>query len=90
MAEEITTVAQRVRNLFAEQACLLPAEVTDESILNEDDLDLDSLDIVEMCMAIEDDFALGEVSDEEREKLSAQPVGGWIQFVEARLAAKQA
>jgi acyl carrier protein len=57
--------AQRIRVLVAEQLGIDPQEVRPEaSIL--DDLGADSLDVVELVMAIEDEFDI-EVPDEAAE-----------------------
>lgn len=57
---------ERVRNLIAEELDVDVEEVTLEAKLD-DDLGADSLDAVELIMAIEDEFDI-EVSDEEAQK----------------------
>jgi len=57
---------ERVRKLIAEELDVDIAEVTLEANLD-DDLGADSLDAVELIMAIEDEFEM-EVSDEEAQK----------------------
>ncbi len=47
------------------------------------DLDADSLDLVELVIALEERF-LGEISDEEGSKLDT--IGDIVSFIEARLA----
>jgi acyl carrier protein len=61
------TLEQQVRSIVAEQLGVDLAEVTaDASIL--DDLGADSLDVVEMVMALEEAFDV-EVPDEDVEQL---------------------
>lgn len=46
-----------------------------------EDLDMDSLDIVELIMAMEEEFGL-EISDEEAEKLTT--VGAAVEYIQQR------
>ena len=60
----------------------------DESEINEtssfrDDLEADSLDLVELIMAFEDEFG-GEISDEEAQKITT--VGEAITYVKERMS----
>ncbi len=59
---------QRVRSIIADQLGLSEDEVTDEKKFIED-LGADSLDIVELIMAMEEEFQT-EIPDEEAEKIS--------------------
>lgn len=61
-------VFEKVKKLIAEQLDVEESEITLESSFQED-LDADSLDVVELIMAIEDEFDI-EISDEEAEKIS--------------------
>lgn len=61
-------VFDKVKKLIAEQLDVEESEITLESSFQED-LDADSLDVVELIMAIEDEFDI-EISDEEAEKIS--------------------
>ena len=54
------------------------AKVTPEARFRED-LEADSLDLVELIMAFEDEFS-GEISDEEAQKIST--VGDAIKYIE--------
>jgi acyl carrier protein len=47
-----------------------------------DDLEADSLDLVELIMAFEDKFG-GEISDEDAQKIST--VGEAVDYIEARM-----
>ncbi len=58
---------EKVKEIIVDQLGVEPDEVTLESSFI-DDLDADSLDIVELIMAFEDEFDL-EIPDEEAEKI---------------------
>ncbi len=60
-------IAQRVREIIAEQLGMNEEDVTPEANFVED-LGADSLDIVELIMAMEEEFEI-EVPDEDAEKL---------------------
>ena len=70
---------QRVRSIIADQLGLSEDEVVDEKKFIED-LGADSLDIVELIMAMEEEFQT-EIPDEEAEKI--RTVGDAIQYVRA-------
>ena len=76
MAEQ--TVEQRVKNIIVEQLGVKPEQVTPEAKFIED-LGADSLDTVELVMALEEEFG-SEIPDEQAEKL--QTVGDVIKFIE--------
>ena len=61
-------IEQRVRKIVAEQLGVNEAEVKNESSFQED-LGADSLDIVELVMALEEAFGT-EIPDEEAEKIT--------------------
>jgi acyl carrier protein len=75
MAENIT---EKVTEIIVEQLGVSADEVKPESSLIED-LGADSLDAVELVMAVEEEFGI-EVPDEEAEKLRS--VGDIISHVE--------
>ncbi len=52
----MATIFERVRRIIAEHLNLDESEITPESSFT-DDLNADSLDIVEMAMAIEEEFS---------------------------------
>ncbi len=60
-------VFEKIKKLIAEQLDVEESEITLEASFQED-LDADSLDVVELIMAIEDEFDI-EISDEEAEKI---------------------
>lgn len=61
------SVEERVKVLVAEQLGLESEEVTSESSIVED-LGADSLDIVELVMALEEEFEM-DIPDEDAEKI---------------------
>lgn len=60
-------VFEKLKKIIAEQLEVEEDEIKMESSF-QDDLDADSLDVVELIMAIEDEFDL-EIPDEEAEKI---------------------
>jgi acyl carrier protein len=76
MAEK--PIDQRVKDIIVEQLGVKPDQVTPEAKLIED-LGADSLDAVELVMALEEEFGI-EVPDEQAEKL--QSVGDIIKYIE--------
>lgn len=71
-------VFERIQNLICEQFVVDPETVTRETTFV-GDLDADSLDIVELTMAIEEEFSLPEVSDEELKQIAT--VGDLVDYV---------
>ncbi|MBA7510014.1 Acyl carrier protein [subsurface metagenome] len=70
-------VAEKVKEIIVEQLGVDPEEVTIEaSFVN--DLGADSLDTVELVMALEEEFNI-EIPDEEAEKLDT--VGKAIEYI---------
>ncbi|HEX7185897.1 MAG TPA: acyl carrier protein [Thermoanaerobaculia bacterium] len=61
-------IADRVKGIIVEQLGVDAEEVTLEASFT-DDLGADSLDIVELVMAFEEEFGI-EIPDEEAEKIS--------------------
>jgi acyl carrier protein len=70
-------IEERVKTVVAEQLCMTVDEISNDAKLAED-LGADSLDSIEMIMAVEDEFGI-EISDEQAEKL--QTVQQVIDFV---------
>jgi acyl carrier protein len=63
------TVEQRVKKIVAEQLGVNDADIKPESTFV-DDLGADSLDTVELVMALEEEFEC-EIPDEEAEKITS-------------------
>ena len=78
----MSTVAEKVKSIIVEQLGVEADEVTPGASFTED-LGADSLDIVELVMAFEEEFDL-EIPDEDAEKL--QTVGDAIEYLKQRLA----
>ena len=72
------SIEQKVKDIIVEQLSVNAEQVTPEAKFIED-LGADSLDIVELVMAFEEEFGI-EVPDEEAEKLIS--VGDIISHVE--------
>lgn len=73
----MSSPAERVREIIVEQLGVNAEQVTDEAKFVED-LGADSLDTVELVMALEEEFG-AEIPDEEAEKLTT--VGEAIAYV---------
>jgi len=70
-------VFEKIRDIIVEQLGVDEGEVTLESKFI-DDLGADSLDIVELIMALEEEFDM-EIPDEEAEKIST--VGDVVEYL---------
>jgi acyl carrier protein len=75
-------IEDRVADLIVEQLGVAREEVTPEASFI-DDLGADSLDIVELVMAIEEQFDI-EIPDDDAEKL--QTIGGAIAYLKEKVA----
>jgi acyl carrier protein len=80
MADQETSIEQRVKKIIVDQLGVKEDQVTPEAKFIED-LGADSLDTVELVMALEEEFGQ-EIPDEEAEKL--QSVGDVTKFIEER------
>ena len=74
------TIEDRVKEIIVEQLGVNADQVTSEAKFIED-LGADSLDTVELVMALEEEFGQ-EIPDEEAEKL--QSVGDVIKYIEEK------
>ena len=79
----MSDVTQKVKNIIAEQLGVKIEEVTDTASFV-DDLGADSLDTVELVMALEEEFGI-EIPDEDAEKM--KNVGEAIRYVEQKAGA---
>jgi len=80
--EDVASVYERVRSMIVEQLGVEESQVTPNASFV-DDLNADSLDLVELIMSIEEEFskdgAAVEISDEDAEKI--QTVQDAIDFI---------
>jgi acyl carrier protein len=67
MAADVEKITQRLREIIAEQLGISEEEIVPEASFV-DDLGADSLDLVELIMALEEEFGM-DISDEEAEKI---------------------
>ncbi|MEJ2734654.1 MAG: acyl carrier protein [Anaerolineae bacterium] len=74
---------EKVKEIIVEQLGVDPDKVTLEARFNED-LEADSLDLVELIMAFEDEFG-GEISDEEAQQIKT--VGQAVDYLKGRMEA---
>ncbi len=77
----MSEVAQKVIKIVAEQLGVREEEITPESSFV-NDLGADSLDTVELVMALEDEFGM-EIPDEDAEKITT--VGDAIKYIEEKM-----
>jgi acyl carrier protein len=70
---------ERVQTIIVEQLGVEPGDVTMAASFR-DDLEADSLDLVELIMAFEEEFG-GEISDEEAQRLTT--VGDVVNYLDA-------
>jgi acyl carrier protein len=74
-------VDERVRELICEQLSVSPDEVSPEATFV-GDLSADSLDMVELMMALEEQFGI-DISEDQAERI--QTVGDAVAFIEQRI-----
>jgi len=77
-------IQEKIKSVIAEQLGVKAEEVTDQAKFV-DDLGADSLDTVELVMALEEEYGI-EIPDEDAEKLTT--VGEAIKYIEEKLASK--
>jgi acyl carrier protein len=73
------SIEKRVKEIIVEQLGVNESEVTPEAKFV-DDLGADSLDLVELVMALEEEYNM-EISDEDAEKILT--VGDAIEYIQA-------
>ncbi len=76
------TIFERVQKIIVELLGVDASKVTMEARFRED-LEADSLDLVELIMAFEEEFG-GEISDEDAQKITT--VGQAVEYLETHLA----
>lgn len=79
MAEQ--TTFERIKAIIVELLGVDPAKVTLEARFREE-LEADSLDLVELIMEFEDKFG-GEISDEDAQKITT--VSEAVEYIETRM-----
>ena len=82
----MSTVLDRVRAITAEKLSVDEADISPESSFTED-LDADSLDVVELIMAFEEEFSTDdnaiEISDEDAENI--ETVQNAVDYLEGKV-----
>ncbi len=71
---------EKIVNMMCEQFDLTPDAISAETSFV-DDLGIDSLDVVELVMELEDAFGLDEIPEEQLKKL--RTVGDLVEYVSA-------
>jgi acyl carrier protein len=77
MAASRDEVFERIKEVLAERLSVEESDITEEANFQED-LDADSLDLVEMIMELEDQFGI-KIPDEDAQKI--QTVGQAVDYV---------
>ena len=77
MAASRDEIYERVRDVLVEQLGVDESEITEEASF-QDDLDADSLDLVELIMELEDQFAI-KISDDDAQQI--QTVGQAVDYI---------
>ena len=78
----IEEIFNTMRELVAEQFAIEPAEITMETSF-EEDLGADSVDLVELVMAMEEEFDVGEIDEEDLTGLKT--VGDCVRYLNSKL-----
>ena len=78
----VEEIFQTMQELVAEQFAMEPSEVTMETSF-EEDLGADSVDLGELVMAMEEEFEMGEVQEEDLGKLKT--VGDAVNYIAGKL-----
>ena len=78
----IEEIFQTMKELVAEQFAVEPAGLTMETTF-EEDLGADSVDLVELVMAMEEEFDVGEIDEEDLTSLKT--VGDCVRYLNSKL-----
>ena len=78
----VEEIFQTMRDLVSEQFALEPSEVTMDTSF-EEDLGADSVDLVELVMAMEEEFDIGEIDEEDLAGLKT--VGDCVRYLNSKL-----
>lgn len=77
----MASTEERVRDIIVELLGVDPSKITRDARFRED-LEADSLDLVELIMEFEQEFG-GEISDEEAQKI--ETVGQAVDYLQGRM-----
>jgi acyl carrier protein len=77
MTTDQGTIEERLRRIISEQLGVDESQVTPNASF-EEDLNADSLDLVELIMSLEEEFGI-EISEEDAEKI--RTVGDAVEYV---------
>jgi len=75
-------IFQKMQQMVAEQFAKDPEDVTMETSF-EEDLCADSVDLVELLMAIEEEFEVGEINEEDAPLIAT--VGDAVRYIAGKL-----
>ena len=75
-------VFAKLQEMVSAQFAVAPEEITMETSF-EDDLGADSVDLVELVMAMEEEFGIGEVAEEDLAELKT--VGDCVNYLVGKL-----
>ena len=78
----VEEVFQTMSELVAEQFAMEPAEVTMDTSF-EEDLGADSVDLVDLVMAMEEEFEVGEIQEEDLKTLKT--VGDAVNYIASKV-----
>ena len=78
----VEEIFQTMSELVAEQFAMEPAEVTMDTSF-EEDLGADSVDLVDLVMAMEEEFEVGEIQEEDLKTLKT--VGDAVNFIASKV-----
>ncbi len=79
----MASTAERVKDIIVKQLGVKPEEVVEDASFT-DDLGADSLDLVEVVMALEEEFG-AQIPDEEAEKIKT--VGDAVRYIDGKIEA---
>ena len=74
----VEEIFKTMKDLVAEQFAMEPSEITMDTSF-EEDLGADSVDLVELVMAMEEEFEVGEIQEEELGSLKT--VGDAVNYI---------
>lgn len=78
----VEEIFQTMSELVAEQFAMEPAEVTMDTSF-EEDLGADSVDLVELVMAMEEEFEIGEIPEEDLSGIKT--VGDAVNYIASKV-----